>query len=271
MRIGILHPGTMGSALAANIGANVQWVGDGRSAATRERASALGIDDAGSLANLVARADVIISVCPPHAARDVARSVAAHGFDGLYVDANAVSPATVTEIAGLFPRFVDGSIIGPPPVPDGSRTRIYLSGDETGIVVSLFQDSHVEVLVVGDEPGSASAIKIAYAGWTKGSAGLLLAVASYARSQGVLAPLVSEWERSIPGLAGRLDQVSSGVGAKAWRFAGEMGEVAASLDRAGLPDGFHLAAADIYSRLADLKDGSGRETLDEILARLMPR
>src|SRR5919204_3279046 len=105
--IGLLHPGEMGSALGAVLrrrGHAVLWASDGRSAETAARARAADLADAGSVAELAQRSDVILSVCPPHAAADVARSVA--GFDGVYVDANAVAPATVREIAQGFARFV---------------------------------------------------------------------------------------------------------------------------------------------------------------------
>src|SRR3954452_1027971 len=121
MRIAVLHPGEMGSAVAAALGGDVIWAPDGRSAATAERAANMTPGD--PLA-----ADVILSICPPHAARDVARSVGA--FEGIYVDANAISPARSAEVGALVPKaaFVDGGIVGPPPGRAGT-TRLYLSGE----------------------------------------------------------------------------------------------------------------------------------------------
>src|SRR3990172_3961994 len=102
--VGLLYPGEMGSAVGAcarGRGARVLWVGEGRSERTRERADAAGLEDAKTLAALVAASDAILSVCPPRFAVDVARAVAAHRFAGLYVDANAVAPATAREIGEI--------------------------------------------------------------------------------------------------------------------------------------------------------------------------
>ncbi|HET6550317.1 MAG TPA: NAD(P)-binding domain-containing protein, partial [Solirubrobacter sp.] len=93
--IGVLHPGEMGAAIAAALaatGADVLWASDGRSEATAARAGRAGLRDAGDAAAVARAADVLLSVCPPHAAAAVARSVA--GFEGVYVEANAVSPGT---------------------------------------------------------------------------------------------------------------------------------------------------------------------------------
>src|SRR5215210_8908378 len=127
----------MGSALGRALratGSTVLWASDGRSAATARRADEAGLEDVASPAELAARAAVIFSVCPPHAAGDVLGSVA--GFGGLYVDANAVAPATARDLAAKAPRFVDGGIVGPPPV-DAGTTRLYLSGAEAAAVADL--------------------------------------------------------------------------------------------------------------------------------------
>src|SRR3954447_4547101 len=132
--IGLLHPGEMGAALGARLherGHDVLWVGDRRSAATRERAEAAGLRDAGTLAALRDAADLVLSVCPPHAALDVARAVA--GYRVVFVDANAIAPATVRAVRRVVEdaggRLVDGGIVGPPPTREGT-TRLYLSGAE---------------------------------------------------------------------------------------------------------------------------------------------
>src|SRR3954465_2994537 len=128
--IGLLHPGEMGAALGARLrerGHDVLWASGGRSDATRARAGAAGLRDAGSVAALTSASAIVLSVCPPHAALDVARAVA--GYDGVFVDANAVSPATAAEIARVVEaggaRFLDGGIVGPPPERAGT-TRLYL-------------------------------------------------------------------------------------------------------------------------------------------------
>jgi hypothetical protein len=135
-RIGILHPGAMGISLAAsaqNSGRQVAWASEGRSPATRDRASKLGLRDAGSLAVLCAECSVLVSVCPPHAAEAVARDVVACGFTGLYVDANAIAPRRAIQIGQAMAEagitFVDGGIIGGP-AWDPNRTWLYLAGPQ---------------------------------------------------------------------------------------------------------------------------------------------
>src|SRR5262245_20077074 len=134
--IGLLHPGEMGSSVGAAGragGSRVLWTSQGRSASTRARAAADGLEDGGTLEQLVKASDVILTVCPPEAAADVARTVSALGFSGLYVDANAVAPSTAREIGAIVEKtgatYVDGGIIGPPARSPGG-TRLYLSGQE---------------------------------------------------------------------------------------------------------------------------------------------
>src|SRR3954467_5955293 len=124
-KVGVLHPGEMGAALAARLcerGHDVAWAGEGRSGATRAGAGAAGLDDAGALDALLARCDVVVSVCPPHAALDVARAIAGYGV--VFVDASAVARATAAAIGRLVEdggaRFVDGGIVGPPPQRAGT-------------------------------------------------------------------------------------------------------------------------------------------------------
>src|SRR6478672_590092 len=112
MATGFLHPGAMGASLAAACTGERLWCSEGRSPATRARAEAAGLTDVGTVNALVRRADVIVSVCPPDSASAVAGTVAALGFDGIYVDVNAVAPATSRNIGALFARYVDGGVIG---------------------------------------------------------------------------------------------------------------------------------------------------------------
>jgi len=238
----------MGAAVGAALrtrGETVLWASAGRSAATAERAARAGLADAGSVAELCRCCDVLISVCPPHAALDVARSAA--GFRGIYVDANAVSPATARSIGGETARFVDGGIVGPPPHEPGT-TRLYLAGTEAAQVAGLFAGTTLEARVVSEAPGAASAVKMAYASWTKGGAALLLASRALARAEGVEDTLLEEWSLSLPELLERLPAAARSAEAKGWRWVGEMEEIAASHAAAGLPDGFHRAAAEIFRR-----------------------
>lgn len=259
----VLHPGAMGATVAAACRGLVLWVSRGRSAATRARAAAAGLIEAADLDGIVGRADTVISVCPPHAAEKVAAAVAAAGFDGRYVDANAVSTATAERMAARFEHFVDGGIIGPPAVAPGT-TRLYLSGADAAEVAARFKGSVLDARTVPGGAGAASALKMAYAAWTKGTSALLLAVAALARANGVDGPLAQEWELSQPGLADRLAAVAVGEVPKAWRWSGEMAEIADTFAAAGLPDGFHRAAADVYGRLEGFKGATGLEVADAL-------
>lgn len=274
--IGVLHPGEMGAAVAACLtgrGLPVAWASAGRSPATAARAAAAGLRDAGTLAGLAAGAGVIFSICPPHAALPLARDVAAAGFGGVYVDANAVSPATSREagraVTAAGASYVDGGIIGPPPAGPGS-TRLYLSGPRAAEVAGLLAGTALTAVVIGPEAGAASAVKMAYAAWTKGSAALLLAARALARAEGVEETLLGEWRLSQPSLPDRCSSAASSATAKGWRWTGEMAEIAASMAAAGLPAGFHRAAADIYRQVPR---GSGppapwEDAVDAVLGAL---
>jgi 3-hydroxyisobutyrate dehydrogenase-like beta-hydroxyacid dehydrogenase len=278
--IGLLHPGAMGAEigralLVAAPDRRVVWAGAGRSAESRQRADSVGLDDVDTLEAMVASVGVIVSVCPPGAALEQARAVAATGFAGRYLDANAVSPATARSIAAAFGAevsVIDGGIIGPPPTKAGT-TRLHLSGDEAVGASELFAGSDLEVRVVDGGPGAASAVKMCFAGWTKGTSALLFALRAMAEAEGVTDALLGEWETSMPDLIVRSERSAATVGPKAWRFEAEMHEIADSLAGAGLPDGFHRAAAEIYQRMAGLKGrpatGAEATTLTEVMATLM--
>src|SRR5438552_15581393 len=114
--VGLLHPGEMGAALGAVLrrrGQTVVWASAGRSDATAGRADAAGLEDVASTAKLARRSDVILSVCPPHAAGEVARSVGA--YDGLFVFPNAIAPATSSALRGDLARYVYGGFLWIPP------------------------------------------------------------------------------------------------------------------------------------------------------------
>jgi 3-hydroxyisobutyrate dehydrogenase-like beta-hydroxyacid dehydrogenase len=233
--VGLLHPGEMGASVGRVLQGNgheVLWASEGRSDATRERARTF--RDAGTVAALADEAELILSICPPHAALDVARAL--RGFDGVYVDANAISPMRAREIAAMHPRFVDGGIVGGP--PDGPGTTLYLSGAGAAAVAVLFVGSNLEPRVVAD----ASAVKMAYAAWSKGSAAMLLAIRDVAAHFGV----EDEWRLAAPELAERLPRAERARETKGWRWVGEMDEIADTFAAAGQPDGFHRAAARVY-------------------------
>ena len=245
--IGLLHPGEMGAAIGGALrqrGHEVLWASAGRSEATSARAAEAGLVDAGTAAALAESCEVILSVCPPHAAREVAALMA--DAAGLFVDANAIAPATARAIAAERDesRFVDGGIIGPPPRVEGT-TRLYLSALEARGVAELFEGSAVDARIVSANVGHASAVKMTYAAWTKGTAALLLAIRAVAEAEGVAEALGDEWRLSLPDLPDAVERAARSADAKGWRWVGEMEEIAATFAAAGQPDGFHRAAAEI--------------------------
>lgn len=271
-RIGLLHPGQMGLAVGCtlkNSGHEVFWISQGRSAQTAERAHAAGFHDAGTVDALAQRAEAIVSVCPPESASSVAESVARSGFKGLYADLNAVSPDSKKQMAQHMEAsgvsFVDGGIVGLPAKERG-RTWIYLSGLEAAKVASLFTDGPLEVEVLGGEVGKASALKMCYAAWSKGSTALIAAVIAAAGGMSVLEELKDAWSRGGP-VYSKVEADILRAAPKAWRWAGEMREIAATLEAAGLPGGFHHAAEDLYTRLKTLKD-SGEVQMKDVMAHL---
>lgn len=267
MTIGILHPGEMGAAVGATLrtgGRTVLWASNGRSEATIGRATGAGLEDVETVEELARRSEVILSICPPDAAVDVAGAL--RRFDGIYVDANAVSPATARTISALVGRYVDGGIVGPPPRVPGT-TYLYLSGREATGVGELFAGTNVEPLVLSDDPGAASALKMVYAAWTKGSSALLLAIRAVARAEGVEEALLAQWDRSLPRLPEQCAAAARNAVGKGWRYEGEMNEVAETFASAGMPDGFHRAAAEIYRRAPRRLHDS--ESLEQVLSALM--
>ena len=235
MIVGLLHPGEMGASVGRALQVNrheVLWASDGRSDATRARAGTF--RDVGSVGALAERAELILAICPPHAALDVARAV--RGFGGVYVDANAISPMRAQEVAAIHPRYVDGGIVGGP--PDEPGTTLYLSGSGAASVAVLFVSTNLEPRVVAN----ASAVKMAYAAWSKGSGAMLLAIRDVARHFGV----EDEWAHAAPELARRIPRAEQSAATKGWRWEGEMEEIADTFAVAGQPDGFHRAAARVY-------------------------
>jgi 3-hydroxyisobutyrate dehydrogenase-like beta-hydroxyacid dehydrogenase len=271
--ITLLHPGEMGAAVGACLrehGLRVLWVSGGRSAATRARARASALQDVARLEDALKASDIVLSICPPHAAVEVAASVAQTGFHGIYVDANAIAPTTTRKVGRLVEAagatFVDGAIIGPPPTSE-HRTRLYLAGPSREEVAALFHATHLQAIALEDAVGAASALKMCYAAWSKGTTALLLSIRALAQSEGVDAYLLQEWSLSQPGPLRQSDMVPA-TARKAWRWVAEMEEIAASFEATQLPGGFHHAAADIYRRLRDFKEQAAPPALAAVVAKL---
>jgi 3-hydroxyisobutyrate dehydrogenase-like beta-hydroxyacid dehydrogenase len=271
--IAILHPGEMGAAIGACLisnGHRVVWASTGRGGQTHTRAKDAGFEDAGTMAHALKSADLALSVCPPHAAVELASEVSGCRFRGIYVDANAISPATTRRVATMLELvhadFVDGGIIGPPPIP-GASTRLYLSGGRAAEVAALFEGSLLQAIAMEGPVGAASALKVCFAAWNKGATALLAGVRALAQHEGVDAALLAEWKISLPG-APKRSEVVTVAARKAWRWIAEMEEIAASFEAAGLPGGFHQASAEIYRRLEGFKGAGKTPTLAEVTAAL---
>jgi 3-hydroxyisobutyrate dehydrogenase-like beta-hydroxyacid dehydrogenase len=274
--VGILHPGAMGTCVAAtvrNAGHHLWWVPEGRSRITRDRADEFGFRPVASLTELAARCPILISVCPPHAAEELALAVVEAGFNGLFVDANAISPRRARRIGDVLRSagvvFVDGGITGLPAWEPG-RTRIYLSGPRAREVAALFGAGPLEAKCLDAEIGRASALKMCYAGNSKGTRALLLAVLATAEALGVREDLEAELELEQGGQAKEIVRRVRATSPKAWRWTGEMEEIAVTFGDAGLPRGFHEASREVYRRLSGFKDAADLPEIEEILGTLLP-
>lgn len=274
-KVGVLHPGIMGISVAASIqksGHEVYWVSDSRREQSRERAEEFNLLDAGTLSELCGLVEVIVSVCPPHAAEEMSTQVINNAYNGTYLDANAISPQRTIKIAEQMESagisFVDGGIIGVPAWEPG-KTWMHLSGKHAGDIAALFEAGPMETSVVGTEPGQASALKMCYAGYNKGNAALVSAIMALAEASGVRDHLETQWENHWPGFSQQTRAKMQNVTVKAWRFTGEMQEIAATLKQAGLPDGFHQAAEEIYERMSHYKDADPKPVLGDILSSLL--
>jgi 3-hydroxyisobutyrate dehydrogenase-like beta-hydroxyacid dehydrogenase len=273
--IGILHPGAMGVFIAASAlrsGYRVCYASEGRSQATRTRAAEHNLDDLGTLDMLCKTCSILISICPPHAAEEVASQVIERGFQGLYLDANAISPQKAQRMGRILAEagiaFVDGGIIGGPAWTPG-ETWLYLSGKDATRIADCFSAGPLEVSIIAEEVGKASALKMCYASYTKGTTALLTTILALAETSGVRQELEIQWERDEPGSSEQAERRARRVTAKAWRFAGEMDEIASTFESAGLPGGFHRAAGEIYRRLEHFKDTEELPELEAVLKALM--
>jgi 3-hydroxyisobutyrate dehydrogenase-like beta-hydroxyacid dehydrogenase len=265
--IGILGAGDMGSAVGRVLrlsGYRVVTALDDRSALSRRLAGEAGLEDLGSLERVIAASDVFLSILPPAAALDfAARSadlIRAAERQLVYADCNAVAPATVERIAALFDdgcaRFVDVGIVGPAPREGASgTTRFYVSGEPRQPVLDL-SVPEIGMIDMGDRVGRASALKMCYAGMNKGTNALYANLLLAARRLGVLEELMLELESSQPEAAGRMARRIPFLASAAGRFTGEMAEIAATFDAAGVSGDFYRGAEWLYALLARSELGS---------------
>ncbi len=269
--VGILHPGSMGAAVAACAATNaaaVLWCENGRSTASLERAVRFGLTPVATLAELLDRSDIVISLCPPAAAEDLAHAVAGHRFAGVYAEANAINPERTQRIATLLPdaTVVDGGVIGSPPV-GGKSPTLYLSGpaEATVRVEALFANTSVQAAVLGTEVGKASALKLSYASFQKTSRVLVALAVGMAREHGVDQELIEVASRRTDSYLSEPQYVAT-TAARAWRWGPELEEAADTLAAAGLPPEMLRAAASTLARWNDAKDSE--LTLTDALDRL---
>jgi len=267
----VVATGEMGSALAQALvegGARVVTSLQGRSPRTAERAAAASVEDAGSLAAAVAAADVFLSVLPPDRALGLAEEVAGAlrtaGRPLLYADCNAVSPATSARagevVAAAGARFVDVGIIGVPP-----RPVLYASGEHAGDLVDLTGGA-LDVREIGGPAGRASALKMCYAAFTKGTTALATELLVAAHRLGVAEELQAELAHSAPDLLGIATRSVPRMPPKAYRWIGEMAEIAGTFEAVGLTPRILQGAGAIYEMVEAAGAPSG--DLDEVVRRL---
>ncbi|MCY0946982.1 DUF1932 domain-containing protein [Streptomyces antarcticus] len=271
--VGILHPGSMGAAVAACAAANaaaVLWCEVGRSSASAARAVEAGLTSVATLPDLLDRSDIVISLCPPAAAEDLARDVAEHGFTGVYVEANAINPERTKRIGDLLEpaaTVVDGGVVGSPPVR-GKSPALYLSGPAaaTSRIEALFEGTAVQTTTLGTELGKASALKLSYASFQKTSRVLVALAVGMAREYGVDQELIEVASRRTDSYLAEPEYVAK-TAARAWRWGPELEEAADTFAAAGLPPEMLRAAASTLARWNDAKDDS-ELTLTDALDRL---
>lgn len=271
--IGIVHPGDMGVAVGASAihnGHHVYWASQGRSAQTRKRAEDNHFIDVGSLEELCKQCPIILSVVPPSAAEEVAEQVVARNFKGTFADLNAISPQRAQRIGQRLEasgvKFVDGGIIGPPPWQP-KTTWLCLSGSHSSTIASCFTNGPLQTEILGDRVGDASAVKMCYGAYTKGLTALIAGVLGTAENLGVRQSLMRRWADDGSGLDKNAALRVARVTDRAWRWVGEMEEIASTFAHANMPRGFHEAAGDIYERLARFKD-QATPTTDAVLDAL---
>ncbi|MDZ7958035.1 MAG: DUF1932 domain-containing protein [Aulosira sp. DedQUE10] len=268
--VGILSPGDMGQAIAAVLSQNgLKTIAalDERSDRTRQLAAAANILDVGSLKQLVIESDVVLSVLVPAAAtvaaEQVAEAISSVGKSILYVDANAISPQKVKNIAQIIEskggQFVDASIIGPPPrVPN--RTCIYASGKQA-VELQQLRDYGLDIRVIGDEIGKASGLKMCYAALTKGLTAIGTELLIAAHRLGLDQELWDEVSSSQPELAKILTRSLPSMTPKAHRWIGEMEEIAETFEALELTELIFQGAADVYRLVKETS--LGKETPEE--------
>ncbi|MEU4347138.1 DUF1932 domain-containing protein [Streptomyces sp. NPDC023838] len=270
--VGLLHPGSMGAAFGAQLrrrNVRVLWCTDGRSNRSRARAEDAGLEGVDDLGQLVAKAQVLLSLCPPAAAVDVAHQVAVCGFDGrLFIEANAITPHRVREVAELLPgvAVIDGAVVGSPPT-GGKQPMLYLSGSPDGCsqAAALFVGSDVKTHVLDARVGTASALKLSYSSYQKASRVLAALAYGLAEANGVADELVKIAGKRGGSYLTETNYIPK-TASRAWRWGPELDDAADLLREASLPDDLMEAASRVLHRWSDARDSE--LTITEALSLL---
>lgn len=258
LTIAIISPGEMGSAVGQALRSNdyriVTYL-KGRSERTRALARNAGFEICQTLTDLVSEADLILSILVPSeavtAAAEVSKAIVESNSDVYFADCNAVAPETVKQIESNIVsaggKFIDGSIIGLPP---GKEVPRFYTAGEHAHIMDQFDGKGLSIKRISNETGKASALKMCYAGLTKGKSALMVAMLSAAQIQGVSDELTAELEFSQKQAYTQIKSQMPTLPSKAYRWAGEMDEIVKSLKDAGVTSHFHLGAANIYRKLS---------------------
>ncbi len=261
--VGVLSPGDMGHTVGAVLrqhGLRLLTCLDGRSARTCALAAEAGIEDVPTMEDLVVAADIVLCILVPAEAMGVAQRVATAiqttGADVLYADCNAIAPQTVraigAAITGAGGRFADVGIIGGPPKQPG--TRFYASGPGAADFAAL-NDYGLDVRVLDDEIGKASGLKMCYGALTKGLQALGTELLVAAKLMGLEETLRAEQKQSAPDVLGWLQHAVPTMPPKAYRWVGEMEEIAATFASLGMTPNIFQGAADLYQFIAETPIG----------------
>ena len=259
--VALMSPGDMGHAVGALLkrhGARVVSALGGRSQRTVDLASAAGIEPMASDVEMIDTADLLLSIVAPAGAETLAdrlaEAISAAESDIVYIDCNAVAPETAARIAGVIEgaggRFVDAGIVGPPPREDSCATRFYASGVHADRFARL-NAFGLDVRVIGDRIGDASALKMCYAALNKGTIALMTGISVMAERLGVEAALDQELQLSQEAVRQRMHLQVPGMVPKAHRWIGEMEEIAKTFTAADLTPAVFEGIADIYRLVAD--------------------
>ncbi len=267
--VAVIAMGEMGAGVARRLtsrGARVLTSLQGRGPGSAERAAEAGVEAVADDQALVSGADIVLSIVPPARAGELAErlrpAIRAANPQVVYVDCNAIAPQTLEGIAARFAAdglpFVDAGIIGGPPTPEGYNPRIYASGEGASAFAAL-NDYGLDIRILSDRMGEASALKMAYAGSTKGTSAVMVSIMLGAARAGVAPALIAEMADSQPGrLEGAVRQLPQ-IYRKAYRWDGEMEEIAKFLQPETGGSEIFQGAADLYRELAKDYEG-GPET-----------